>query len=169
MQPLVTSRLVIRPFTREDAPFILRLLNEPSFIEHIADKGVRTLEQAEAYLAGGPLASYAAHGFGLWMVQAREDATPLGMCGLIRRDTLPEVDLGYAFLPEWWGRGLAREAAAACVAHGRDRLGLKALLAIVSPGNAPSTRLLDALAFRPEGRMELAPGDEVLVYRLALA
>jgi RimJ/RimL family protein N-acetyltransferase len=169
MLPIRTKRLVIRPFVLEDAPFILRLLNEPSFIEHITDKGVRTLEQAGAYLTGGPLASYATHGHGLWMVEDRASGTPAGMCGLIRRDSLPEVDLGYAFLPEWWGRGLAREAAAACVAHGRDALGLRAMLAIVSPGNGPSIRLLEALAFRADGRMEVAPGDEVLVYRIELA
>jgi RimJ/RimL family protein N-acetyltransferase len=164
MLPCTTRRLVIRPFTQDDAPFILRLLNEPSFIEHIADKGVRTLAQAEDYLLHGPMASYAAHGHGLWMVQLREGGAPMGMCGLIKRDTLPHVDLGYAFVPEFWGQGYAREAAAACLAHGRDSLGLKHLLAIVSPGNAASIRLLEALDFLLTGRREMAPGDEVLVY-----
>jgi RimJ/RimL family protein N-acetyltransferase len=89
----------------------------------------------------------------------------MGMCGLIRRDALPEVDLGYAFLPEFWGLGHAREAAAACLAFGRDALGLRTLLAIVSPGNSASIRLLEALAFHPTGRRELTPGDEVEIYR----
>jgi RimJ/RimL family protein N-acetyltransferase len=164
MNPLQTERLVIRPFTLADAPFILRLLNEPSFIEHIADKGVRTLAQAEDYLLQGPLASYATHGHGLWMVQHREGGAPMGMCGLIKRDTLHHVDLGYAFVPEFWGQGYAREAAAACLVYGRDTLELKRLLAIVSPGNASSIRLLEALDFLATGRMEMAPGDEVLVY-----
>jgi RimJ/RimL family protein N-acetyltransferase len=161
----MTERLLLRPFTLEDAPFILQLLNEPSFIENIADKGVRSVTQAEDYLRQGPLASYAAHGHGLWMVQHRGTGSPLGMCGLIRRDALPEVDLGYAFLPEFWGLGFAREAAAACLAWGREHLGLRGLLAIVSPTNAASIRLLEALAFSPEGTMELAPGDVVAVYR----
>jgi RimJ/RimL family protein N-acetyltransferase len=168
MTPLLTPRLLIRPFTLEDAPFILRLLNEPSFIEHIADKGVRTIDQAEDYLRQGPLASYAAHGHGLWMVQDRGAGTPMGMCGLIRREALPEVDLGYAFVPEFWGRGHAREAAAACLAYARETLRLRGVLAIVSPGNAPSIRLLEALAFRSTGSMEWSPGDEVAVYRIAL-
>ena len=167
MTPLDTARLTIRPFTLEDAPFIVRLLNEPSFFEFIGDKGVRTLEQAEAYLREGPLASHALRGHGLCMVQDRVTGAPMGMCGLIKRDTLPEVDLGYAFVPEFWGLGHAREAAAACVAWGRRTLGLRSLLAIVSPGNAASIRLLTALGFVPNGRMAHGAGDEVAVFRLA--
>ncbi|GLH68709.1 N-acetyltransferase [Geothrix rubra] len=167
MQPLETGRLLIRPLRLEDAPFILRLLNEPSFIEHIADKGVRTLDQARAYLEEGPLRSYALHGHGLLLVQHRETGSPMGMCGLIRRDSLPEVDLGYAFLPEFWGLGFAEEAARACLAWGRSALGLPAVLAIVSPGNAASIRLLGKLQFHPTGSMTHAPGDEVDVYRRA--
>ena len=169
MDPILTERLILRPFALGDAPFILRLLNEPSFIENITDKGVRTLEQAAEYLAQGPLASYATHGHGLWMVQHRTTGNPMGMCGLIKGDTLDEVDLGYALCPEFWGLGYAREAAEACVAWGRDHLGLGGLLAIVSPGNAASIRLLEALAFRRTGTMTHAPGDEVEVYRLDLA
>ncbi|WLT33452.1 GNAT family N-acetyltransferase [Geothrix sp. PMB-07] len=165
MTPLSTERLLIRPFTLEDAPFILRLLNEPSFIDNIADKGVRTLAQAEAYLTDGPLASYATHGHGLWMVQHGTTGKPMGMCGLIKRDSLPEVDLGYAFCPEFWGLGYAREAAEACLAWGRDDKGLQSVLAIVSPGNAGSIRLLEALRFQFQKTMELTPGDEVAVYR----
>jgi len=166
MTPLDTDRLTIRPFTLVDAPFIVRLLNEPSFFEFIGDKGVRTVEQAEGYLRQGPLASYASHGHGLCMVQDRVTGAPMGMCGLIKRDTLPEVDLGYAFVPEF--QGLAREAAAACLAHGRAELGLGGVLAIVAPGNAASIRLLTALGFAPNGRVAHGAGDEVAVFRLAL-
>lgn len=142
-----TDRLRIRPFTREDAPFILRLLNEPSFIEHIADKGVRTLEQAVAYLENGPLASYASNGHGLWAVQRKDASTPMGMCGLIKRDTFQDIDLGYAFLPEFWKQGYAHEAALACVNYGKSAMGLTRLIAIVSPTNASSIQLLTKLGF----------------------
>jgi RimJ/RimL family protein N-acetyltransferase len=169
MKPLLTARQRIRPFTLADAPFILRLLNEPSFIENIVDLEVRTLEQAEGYLRKGPLAMYETFGHGLWLAEDGATGTAMGMCGLIKRDILPEVDLGYAYLPEHWGRGYAREAAAACMAHGRDQLGLRALLAIVSPGNGPSIRLLEALGFRPESSLELGPGDVVTVFRATLA
>ncbi len=168
MSTLLTERLEIRPFCLEDAPFILRLLNEPSFVQNIADKGVRTLAQARTYLSEGPLASYAAHGHGLWMVLDRETGAALGMCGLIRRSSLPEPDLGYAFVPEAWGRGYAREAAAACLGWGRARLGLSIVLAIVSPANTASIRLLAALGFERTGAQEAAPGDWVEVYRLSL-
>lgn len=169
MKPLLTERLAIRPFTRDDAPFILRLLNEPSFIEHIADKGVRTLEQAVAYLVDGPLASYAARGHGLWMVEHGITGAPMGMCGLIKRESLQEVDLGYAFLPEFWGLGFASEAAEACLDYGKTALGLRCVLAIVSPGNASSIRLLERLSFQRTGTMECGPGDEVEVYQRDLA
>ena len=168
MLPLLTERLLIRPFVPSDAPFILRLLNEPSFIENITDKGVRTLDQAAEYLTTGPLASYATHGHGLWMVQHRVTGHPMGMCGLIKRDNLTKVDLGYAFVPEFWGLGFAREAAEACLAWGRDTRGLRGILAIVSPGNTASIRLLEALAFQRTGSMIYAPGDEVDIYRLEL-
>ena len=168
MIPVTTERLILRPFTLDDAPFILRLLNEPSFIENIADKGVRTLAQAAEYLEKGPLASYAAHGHGLWLVQHGVTGNPMGMCGLIRRETLPEVDLGYALCPEFWGLGYAREAAEACVVWARDGLGLQGLLAIVSPGNAASIRLLEALDFRYIETRDFTPGDPVVVYRRIL-
>lgn len=168
MEPLLTERLIIRPFVLDDAPFILRLLNEPSFIEYITDKSVRTLGQAADYLVQGPLASYATHGHGLWLVQHRTTGNPMGMCGLIKRDTLPELDLGYALCPEFWGLGYAREAAEACVAWGLDHLGLTGLLAIVTPGNAASIRLLEALDFHLIGTRDLTPGDPVAVYRLSL-
>jgi RimJ/RimL family protein N-acetyltransferase len=169
MQPILTERLCIRPFVLEDAPFILRLLNEPSFIENITDKGVRTLEQAATYLAEGPMASQAARGHGLWLVEHRGTRAPMGMCGLIKRDSLDEVDLGYAFLPEYWGLGFAVEAAGACLTHGRGALGLRVILAIVSPGNGASIRLLEKLEFRRTGHMEVTPGDPVEVFRRDLA
>lgn len=169
MDPLLTDRLILRPFDLGDAPFILRLLNEPSFIANIADKGVRTQAQAEAYLREGPLTSYAAHGHGLWWVGHRETGAPVGMCGIIRRDTLPELDLGYAFLPEWWGQGLAREAARACVAWAQEALGAKGLLAVITPSNAPSIRLVEALGFVPQGEVTWTPGDPLRLFRLDLA
>jgi len=155
---LVTARLRLRPFTLGDAPFILDLLNQPSFIAHIGDRGVRTLAQAARYLAEGPLASYAAHGLGLLAVEEAATGALAGMCGLIRRATLPAVDLGYAFLPGFWGHGYAVEAAAAVVDHGHRVLGLTRLLAIVSPGNAASIRVLQKLGFHAEGALRL-PGE----------
>lgn len=155
---LTTERLVVREFTFADAEFIVRLLNDPSFIDNIADKGVRTLDDARTYLRDGPLASYARHGFGLWLVALSEGGDPIGICGLIRRDGLDGVDLGYALLPEFCGRGYALEAAAGVVAHARAALGLGSLLAIVNEDNAPSIRLLAKLGFQYQRMVRLA-GD----------
>ncbi|MCE5232476.1 MAG: GNAT family N-acetyltransferase [Xanthomonadaceae bacterium] len=147
---LETERLTLRRFAYEDAAFIVELLNDPSFIENIADKGVRTLDDARRYLDDGPLASYAAHGFGLWRVGLKADDTPIGMCGLLKRDALDDPDIGYAFLPRYAGRGYAHEAAAATLACARDAFGLRRVVAIVSAGNARSIGLLGKLGFAYE-------------------
>jgi RimJ/RimL family protein N-acetyltransferase len=152
-----TPRLVLRCLDLDDAPFYLRLLNEPSFIQHIADKGVRTLDDAREHLRNGPMASYARHGHGLWRVERKDSGTPIGICGLIRRDVLDDVDVGYALLPEFCGQGYAAEATAACIAHGRDVLGLRRIVAVVNGENARSLRLLEKLGFRYERMVRLSP------------
>ena len=168
MSPMDTARLQIRPFTLEDAPFILRLLNEPSFHLHIGDKGVRDLEGARGYLTGGPLASYARHGHGLLAVVLKATGEPIGMCGLLKRDTLTQPDLGYAFLPEFWSQGYAREAAEAMLNHGHSHLGFPTILAVVSQGNAASIRLLEKLGFAFERLEAMVPDEpEVAVYRVS--
>ena len=157
---LLTPRLQLRPLTEGDAPFALALLNTEGFLRHIGDRGVRDLDQARAYLHGGPLDSYARHGHGLLAVVRRDSGIPIGFCGLLKRDSLPEVDLGYALLPEQEGHGFAREAALAVRDHGHRTLGFRRILAIVNPDNARSIRLLAALDFRPEGLRRLPGEDE---------
>lgn len=147
-EPLITPRLRVRALTAADAAFIVTLLNEASFIRNIGDRGVRTVEDALAYLSGGPLASYARHGFGLCAVDLAADGRPIGICGLLQRDTLPAPDIGFAFLPQYWSRGYAYEAALAVTADAHTRLGLDTLLAIVNPDNGSSIRLLERLGFR---------------------
>lgn len=142
-----TERLQLREFTLTDAPYMLRQLNEPSFIENIADRGVRTLEQAEAYLQNGAMASYQNSGFGFWAVIEKSSKQIIGMCGLVKRDNLPHPDLGYAFLPEYFGHGYAFEATRACVTAAKKDFVIPHLMAIVNPGNQPSHRLLDKLGF----------------------
>ena len=155
---LRTDRLVIRELSAADAPFMLRLLNEPSFLANIGDRGVRTNADAEAYIDSGPRASYARHGFGLCAVTLADEGTPIGICGILKRDVLPEPDIGFAFFPEYWSRGYAFEAASAVRDFARETLALPRLLAIVSPGNTSSIRLLERLGFVPEGTIGM-PGD----------
>ena len=160
-----TAHLHFRPFTLDDAPFILRLLNEPSFLQHIGDKGVRDLEGARGYLANGPLAGYARHGHGLMAVVLKETGEPIGMCGLLKRDNLDHPDLGYAFLPAFWSKGYAREAAAVTLENGAKTLGFRTILAIVSQGNAASIRLLEKLGFAFVRLEAMYPAEpEVAVY-----
>lgn len=156
---LKTARLRLRELTPKDAGFIMELLNEPSFIRNIADRKVRDLEGARNYIAQGPGASYAKHGFGLWCVE-REDGLAIGLCGLLQRDSLLHPDLGYALLERHWGKGYAREAAAAARDYGHALLGMQRIHAIVTPGNEPSVKLLHKLGFRDEGRRRLAGIEE---------
>ena len=142
-----SGRLLIRHFTLADLPFIVALLNDPAFIANIGDRGVRTLADAEAYLQNGPIASYTQHGFGLNLVIQKSSGKSIGMCGLIRRASLPDVDIGYAFLPAYTGQGYAREAARLIMQIARQRHDLDRLLAIVNPDNNRSIRLLQKLGF----------------------
>lgn len=147
---LETERLILRPLTTADAPFILTLLNEPSFLRYIGDKKVRTLEDAVQYILNGPVASYKQHGFGLGMVELRDSHTPIGMCGLLKRDALPDPDIGFAFMPDFWSKGFAFEAAAAVIQDARERLKLDRIVAITTPDNESSMRLLQKLGLKFE-------------------
>ncbi|GAB2651737.1 GNAT family N-acetyltransferase [Arenimonas aestuarii] len=160
-----THRFRLRELTEDDAAFALALLNDPGFLAHIGDRGVRDLEQARAYLRDGPLASYAGNGFGLWAVEMKDDGSLAGMCGLVRRDLLPGPDLGYAFLPQWRGQGLAREAAQLSLDFAFGPLALPRVLAIVTTGNAASRRLLESVGMRLQGPRALN-GETLLVYEI---
>jgi len=150
MQTLETERLLLRPFTTDDAPFALTLLNEPSFLRFIGDKKVRNLDDARQYLLNGPIASYNAHGFGLLLVELNDSQTPIGMCGLLKRDELPDPDIGFAFIPDYWRQGFGFEAATAVTNDARERLKLPRILAIVSPDNEASIKLLERLGLSYE-------------------
>lgn len=154
----VTERLILRRLTLADAEFTLRLLNEPSFLANIGDRGVRTLADAEAYLENGPLTSYDRHGFGLYLVLLKDDGIPIGFSGLLRREYLEDADIGFAFLPEHWQKGYALESAAAVVEHGRASLGMTRFLGITNPQNNGSIRVLEKLGLTFD-RMLLMPGE----------
>ena len=144
---LETERLLLRHFTTEDAEFILALLNEPSFLRYIGDKKVRNLEDARQYILNGPVASYERNGFGLYVVELKEQHTPIGMCGLLKREELPDPDIGFALLPGFWNKGFAFEAATAVLKQARESLHLPRILAITSLDNEASIQLLERLGF----------------------
>lgn len=149
-----TSRLDLRELDFNDAAFILQLLNEEGFIRFIGDKGVRTLEDARDYILQGPMDSYARNGFGLYAACLR-DATPIGICGLVKREGLNDPDVGFAFLSRYWSMGYAVESAAAVLAHARDVLGLERVVAITSPDNWSSIGVLEKIGLKYERMIRL--------------
>ena len=152
---LETERLLLRRLTVDDAEFILELLNQPSFLRYIGDKGVRNTEDAIRYIQTGPVASYERFGFGLYLVELKESGIAIGMCGLIKRDSLPNVDVGFAFLPDYWSRGYAFEAASAVMKYGREKLGLSRIVAITSIDNVASINLLEKVGLKFERLVKL--------------
>ncbi len=160
MKTLKTSRLIIDEITVNDASLILALLNDPDFIRYVADRGIRTEEQAQNYISGRVMASYAEHGFGMAAVRRKDTGKAVGMCGLVKRDALKDVDIGYAFLPEGRGQGYALEAAEAVMAMGRKDFGLSRLSAIIHPDNAASIALARALGMQLDSLIRMSPDDE---------
>lgn len=155
---LETARLVLRRLDVDDAEFIVELLNDPDWLRFIGDKDVHSVAAARTYIANGPMAMYAREGFGLYLTERKDGAVPLGMCGLIKRDSLPDVDIGFAFLPAFRGQGYAFEAASAVMALGARTFGLRRIVAITSPDNDRSIALLEKLGMKAEGVVPLAPG-----------
>lgn len=155
---LRTDRLLLRHMTADDAAFMLGLLNEPSWIRFIGDRGVRTLEAARDYILAGPADMVRRLGFGFYVVELKESGCPVGVCGLAKRDFLDDVDIGYAFPQQHWGQGYAFEAASATLAHAKHDIGLTRIIATVRPDNAPSIRLLEKLGLRFE--RTLAPSGD---------
>lgn len=159
---LDTERLSLRQLSADDAAFILELLNDPSFVRNIGDRHVRSLDDARAYVANGPVASYERFGFGLFLVTLKESATPIGICGLLKRDALQDIDIGFAFLPEFRSRGFALESALSVKAYAAHVLGVKRLVAIVTPTNERSIHLLEKMGFQPETTVKLADDEDAL-------
>ncbi|MGD9487329.1 MAG: GNAT family N-acetyltransferase [Calditrichaceae bacterium] len=158
MTILETERLALRELTVEDAPFILELVNDPSWLRYIGDKGVRTLDDARDYILNGPVQSYKQFGFGLYLVGLKDSGIPIGMCGLIKRDYLTDVDIGFAFMPAFTGKGYATESASTLLTYGKDVFGLERIVAITTRDNDKSIKVLEKLGMRFEKMISL-PGD----------
>jgi len=163
VRDITTPRLNLRRFTESDAPFALALLNDPDWLRFIGDKEVRTLEDAGAYLRHGPITMYARFGLGLLAVDLKDGGQTIGMCGLIRRDGVADVDIGFAFLTAFRGQGYALEAASATLACGQDSLGLNRIVGFTSPNNPSSVRLLEKIGMRLERTVTLPDSAEELL------
>jgi RimJ/RimL family protein N-acetyltransferase len=162
-----TERLNLRRMTADDAEFILELLNEPSFIRNIGNKGVRTIADARLYILNGPVASYERFGFGLYLVELKESGAPVGICGLIKRESLADVDVGFAFLPSFWSKGYAFESASAVKAHALETLHLPRIVAITNPNNEGSIRVLEKIGLKFERMVRMSDDEpEIKLYSL---
>ncbi|MDQ2747547.1 MAG: GNAT family N-acetyltransferase [Acidobacteriota bacterium] len=150
MKILETERLILREVEAGDGEFMLDLLNQPSFIENIGDRNVRSVAAVREYIESRFVESYRINGFGMWAVEFKETGAVLGICGFVKRDTLPDTDIGFAFLPQFEGRGFASEAAVGVMKYGAETLKFERVLAITSPGNDRSGRLLEKLGFKYE-------------------
>ena len=159
VEVLSSPRLKLRQLSIQDAAFILELLNEKPFLVNIGDRGVRNLADAEAHLLSGPLASYQQFGFGLYAVERKESADPIGICGMLKREYLDDPDLGFAFLRRFWGQGYALESAEAVMQYARVTLGLKRIVATTKPHNRDSEKLLKKLGFRFEKTIQTPQSD----------
>lgn len=164
MKILETERLVLQELSIDDAEFILTLLNTPAWLEYIGDKNVRTIEDAVNYLENGPIKSYKENGFGLWLILLKNSSTPIGMCGLVKRESLDDIDIGFALLPEYSKLGYGYEIAQAKVTCANQVLRIDKIVAITDSNNIPSIKLLNKLGLQFEKTLNLSENDTVLLF-----
>ena len=157
MLMIETDRLILREFTLDDASFVLQLVNEPSWIENIGDKNVHNIADAQDYIVSGPMQSYQDNGYGLYMAELKLKGGPVGMCGLVKRDFFRDPDVGFAFLPEYWGLGFASEAGKATLQYARNQLNIDTVLGITSVDNKGSMRVLEKIGLKYDKMVDL-PG-----------
>lgn len=162
MKILETERLVLREITVDDSAFMLDLLNQPKYLQYIGDKGVRTVAEAAAFIQDLVRKSYRDNGYGHYIVQLKDDPAPMGTCGYVRRESLPDPDIGFAFLPQFEKKGYAFESADAVLKYGREVLGFTRVLAITTQDNERSGRLLEKLGFTFKRLIKPAPDEEEL-------
>lgn len=154
-----TPRLTLRVFTLDDAALMRDVLNAPDFIRFVGDRGVHTLEQARQHITEKVLASQSENGFSMYHVSLRETGEAIGACGLIKRPGLDDVDIGYGFLPAFYGKGYASECANAVIQYARDVLGMRRVVGIVAPDHEASIHVLENAGLRFE-RMVTLPNAE---------
>lgn len=163
-----TTRLLLREVTVDDAQFILELLNSPKFIKYIGDRGVRSVDDAREFIDTKYRQSYQDHGYGLYTVEVKAESASVGVCGFVKRDTLPGPDIGFAFLPEFEAKGYGFESASAVMAYGRDTLGFDRVFAITSQDNDVSGKLLEKLGLRFDKLIEMPNGEELKLFEIQL-
>lgn len=161
---LETDRVRLREFSLKDADFVLQLVNTPSWIQFIGDRNIHTPGVAEEYIKENLQKSYAKNGFGLWLMELKETSTSIGMCGLVNRDSLDDVDIGFALLPNYSRKGYTFEAAKATLTHAAKELQIAKVVAITDTNNVASIGLLNKIGLQFEKEMKLSENDTVLLF-----
>jgi len=162
MKILETDRLILRHQTAEDAAFMLELWNDPSWMQNIGDRGVRTVEEARTNIVNGAVEMYKKWGYGFYLTELKDGGIPIGICGFAKRDFLEHPDVGFAFLPRYWGKGYAYEAASAVMEYGKSMLGFARIVAFTSVENQASGKLLEKLGLQFE-KLIPYPGRKEMV------
>ena len=159
-----TNRLIISKLTKKDAAFFLDLVNSPNWIKYIGDRNLKTVKDAKDYLKNGTIKSYNNYGFGFYKLQLKEEGLKsIGTCGLVKRDQLDDVDIGFAMLPEYEGRGFGYESSLAVLKLAKEKFNLKKIVAITLPTNHNSIKLLEKLGLTYEKRVKPFEDDEELL------
>jgi RimJ/RimL family protein N-acetyltransferase len=164
MKVIETERLFLRHLASDDAEFILELVNEPAWIQNIGERNVRTIADARSYISDKFAASYEQFGFGLYLVELKEESVPIGICGLVKRESLEDADIGFAFLQRFWSKGYAYESASAVMDYARNKLGISRIVAITAPDNQGSVKVLEKIGFQFEKTMKLPGADEEIKF-----
>lgn len=145
---LETERLILREFEDYDAGLIFRLLNSPGWLKFIGPRGISNEKDAKKYINTKLRKGYEDFGFGFYLIELKAGGVPIGMCGLVKREGLSDVDVGFALLPEYEGMGYAYESASAIVNYAEKTLKISSLSAITIPSNKSSIRLLEKLGLK---------------------
>ncbi len=170
MNRIETERLILSEFSVNDAPFILEMLNDPGWLQFIGDRGIRTLEDAKDYIIEKLQKSFEEQSFGMLLVKLKDSEIPIGTCGLLKRDYLDDMDIGFAFLPAYRGKGYAFEAASATIEWGKKMLGVKRVLAFTDMNNRASIQLIKKLGMQYERNFKIPNDDDDLeLYGLDLS
>lgn len=145
---LETERLVLSELSVNDAPFFYALVNDAAWIEFIGDRDVKTLADAENYLSTKIIPSYKINGFGFYLVSSKNKNESMGISGLVDREGLEHIDVGYAFLPEFRGKGYAYEATKSVLSYAKNSLQIDPVVAITNVDNIKSCLLLERLGLK---------------------
>ncbi len=169
MKEIETVRLYLKSVDTEDAPFILELLNTPKWIRFIGDRNVKDLVGSTEYIETRMLPQMEECGFGNYVLVRKEDGAKMGTCGLFKREGLDGVDIGFAMLPEFEGKGYSSEAAIKLKQLAKTEFHLERLNGITLPENTSSRKLLEKLGLKLSGTIRL-PNDpeDLLLYSTPL-